>query len=549
VTRRTIALPTLLLAILIALPAFIAAPSRATARAADPPATPSAPATPAVPATPSAPATGRTKQAETAGDWRVDRDHWFLYTLDGKPCGRLHEQTLTSKEGSLRRSIVESTLRLGRAGQSVEIEVRTTFDETPNGEPRAAEVRQSSGGAPVELVYAFDPSDRTKVHVISTQGGRVTDTAQTLSDANWLTPIAAEAFADARRAAGAAEYTVRTIDLSTGLTLVERTAKREGEGRFTIGDREIPTTRWTERDSVTRMPVSTEWSTDGVMVRSSMTLPFGRLEAALSDASSVRDVLRAPAVEVMVNTLTRPDRPIPNPGETGVARFRVRTANGDPLELPSTGAQQATRRSPDALEVVVDVSRASPATEAELADARFRDANLTIDSGDESVRAFAAKTLAPLRDATPRERAEALRRAVHRHVNRKGMSTAFATASETIRSREGDCTEHAVLLAALLRAEGIPSRVVTGLVYCTEFAGERNVFGWHMWTQALLDGRWVDFDATLDGREPFHAAHIATGTSAHEHGPLDSEWAALVALIGNLRIEVLETAPRSRTDE
>lgn len=527
--RRSPARPALLLAWLIAHPALAAPPQ--------------------APAPPAPPAPQLAKPAETAGEWRVDRDHWYRQTIDGEPCGWLRQQTLTSKDASLRRTIVESVFRLRRAGQLVEIEVRTSFDETPRGEPRAAEVRQRSGGAPVELTYRFDPADRTRVQVTSTQSKRTEEKTQTLSDANWLTPLAADAFAEARRAAGAEEYSVRTIDLSTGLMLVERTAKRDGEGRFTIGDREVPTTRWTERDSVTRMPITTEWSTDDVLVRSSMALPFGRLEAVLSDEASVRDSRDAPAVEVMVSTLTRPDRPIENPGETGRARFRVRTINGDPLDLPSTGAQSATRESPDALEVVVDVSRASPATEAEQADARYRDANLTIDSGDDSVRAFATRTLAPLRDASPRERAEALRRAVHRHVNRKGMSTAFATASETVRSREGDCTEHAILLAALLRADGIPSRVVTGLVYCTEFAGERHVFGWHMWTQALLDGRWVDFDATLEGREPFHAAHIATGTSAHEAGPLDAEWAALVALIGNLRIEVLETAPRSGSDE
>ena len=40
-----------------------------------------------------------------------------------------------------------------------------------------------------------------------------------------------------------------------------------------------------------------------------------------------------------------------------------------------------------------------------------------------------------------------------------------ATAAEVARSREGDCTEHAVLLAALARARGIPARVAMGLVY------------------------------------------------------------------------------------
>ena len=63
-----------------------------------------------------------------------------------------------------------------------------------------------------------------------------------------------------------------------------------------------------------------------------------------------------------------------------------------------------------------------------------------------------------------------------------------------------------------------------------------------MWTQALIDGRWLDLDATLpDFVGPFHAGHIATGTSAQEHGGMDAEWTSLVGLIGNVRIEIVES--------
>ena len=44
-----------------------------------------------------------------------------------------------------------------------------------------------------------------------------------------------------------------------------------------------------------------------------------------------------------------------------------------------------------------------------------------------------------------------------------------------------------VLLAAMLRAAEIPSRVAVGVIYVERFAGERDVFGYHMWTQALID--------------------------------------------------------------
>merc|ERR1712216_24526 len=58
-----------------------------------------------------------------------------------------------------------------------------------------------------------------------------------------------------------------------------------------------------------------------------------------------------------------------------------------------------------------------------------------------------------------------LRETVSSHIKDKHLSTAYASASETARTGSGDCTEHAVLLAALLRARMIPSRVCHGLVY------------------------------------------------------------------------------------
>ncbi len=61
--------------------------------------------------------------------------------------------------------------------------------------------------------------------------------------------------------------------------------------------------------------------------------------------------------------------------------------------------------------------------------------------------------------------AVALERFVNREVKKKDFTQAFASAAEVAKTREGDCTEHAVFLAALARARGIPARVAIGLVY------------------------------------------------------------------------------------
>ena len=81
------------------------------------------------------------------------------------------------------------------------------------------------------------------------------------------------------------------------------------------------------------------------------------------------------------------------------------------------------------------------------------------------------------------------------------------SALDTLERRRGDCTEAAVLLAALGRAAGIPTRVVSGVSYSRQsYHGVSNAFIPHSWVVAYVDGRWRSFDLAL--RE-FDSAHIA----------------------------------------
>jgi transglutaminase-like putative cysteine protease len=68
-------------------------------------------------------------------------------------------------------------------------------------------------------------------------------------------------------------------------------------------------------------------------------------------------------------------------------------------------------------------------------------------------------------------------------------------ASLTARSLRGDCTEHAVLTAALARSLGIPARVVLGLAIVQP--GGRYAAMGHAWAELRDGDRWVIADAAL----------------------------------------------------
>jgi hypothetical protein len=82
--------------------------------------------------------------------------------------------------------------------------------------------------------------------------------------------------------------------------------------------------------------------------------------------------------------------------------------------------------------------------------------------------------------------------ALTRHVFtslEKRNSATFSSALETLKAGFGDCGEHAVLLAALLRSTRIPARVVFGLCYYEP----KKAYVGHAWVMAWA-GSWIFVD-------------------------------------------------------
>ncbi|MBK8860886.1 MAG: transglutaminase domain-containing protein [Sphingomonadales bacterium] len=105
----------------------------------------------------------------------------------------------------------------------------------------------------------------------------------------------------------------------------------------------------------------------------------------------------------------------------------------------------------------------------------------------------------------------------------------------------GDCTEDAVLLAALARTAGIPARVASGLVYDRErFHGARDAFLPHSWTLAWIDGRWRSFDISIG---TFDATHIALSLGDGEPEAILSGWQIGALLKWRAMAEIRPSTP------
>lgn len=239
-------------------------------------------------------------------------------------------------------------------------------------------------------------------------------------------------------------------------------------------------------------------------------------------------------LDLAVKTLI-PVTPLGDPHATKSAVYRIHVPGEDAAAIFVDGGSQTVKVvDRETVEVTVKAIPVPKIGGRVKAPAEYTAATQVVQSADPKVRDHVYRAVSP--DRNEAEAAVALEKYVHEKLTSKNFSTAFASAAEVADKLEGDCTEHAVLLAALLRARGIPSRVAVGLVYVP---GQAKMGG-HMWTEALFTDGWVPLDGTL-GRGGIGGAHLKVAESSlSDDAPLPvMTFAPLMSLSPETKIEVL----------
>ncbi|MBV9122937.1 MAG: transglutaminase domain-containing protein [Planctomycetes bacterium] len=160
-----------------------------------------------------------------------------------------------------------------------------------------------------------------------------------------------------------------------------------------------------------------------------------------------------------------------------------------------------------------------------------------INSGDVRVKEHAKEAVGEETD--PLRKALRIEQWVHNHMENQNFTEAFATADHVARTLEGDCTEYAVLTAAMCRAAGIPSRAAVGLLYVDMRQGPVRgpVMGFHMWAEVWIDGRWVPIDATL-GRGFVGATHLKIADNSWYGIQTLTPLLPVARVLGKMKIEI-----------
>lgn len=478
-------------------------------------------------------------RAGFAGD---DFERWFAVELGGNRVGWMYQGQKTV--GDLITSTSKMEFGIGRDKTGAQMTMAGTFVETKAGKPVSMSSTMKMGKLPTIMQVTFTDA---QMEVAVTSSGRTERSVRPLPEGTWLTPAAANDYVRQRMAANAETITVRTIEpMGGGMdpmaslkpATIERTGKSAAEYKF--GEKTIKGTKWTTTSSSAPGIKSVEIVDEqGLSLSTEANMGMMKMLMKAVDEAEAKKEFKAP--ELMINTFVKPDKVIDNPRGLRKAVYVLSMDQGDMPKLPGTGAQNVEVKDKGSVRVTVDMDSLAAAPEADVKSSSFTACPTTLNCNDPEVKSLAARAAAEA-GKEPAARAEAIRRFVFHHIKKKNLDVGFATASEVARTGQGDCSEHGVLTAALLRANGIPSRVIAGVVYADHFAGEKDLFAYHMWTQALLEvnGKptWVDLDATLPDAIPFDATHIALAAASLSEDDTQESMATIAVLLGTLKIKV-----------
>lgn len=483
--------------------------------------------------------------ARPAGGQPAPFDRWYAVTLGGDRVGHAHISVTDAGQGEW-LTTMRMAVEIRRGRDRMRIEMDQEFRETADGRPVRAELRMRGSAEEVAQTLYFLPDGARRL--VSRQGKRVQERELPPVEGEWMTPLAADRFVERALADGVGQFELRSIDLGFGPDPLDASYTVRGPERVEVYGRTVEARVLESR--LRQMPALLQREhvdERGRMLRSTTEFLPG-LEITLLAADETLALAPVDPPEILASLFLRPDRPIRNPRARRRLRFDLDLEASPPgaADLPSAASQRVEWIDGKTVRVTVDLDTPDPEPaggepgEAELG------ASILIDPSDPRILELLGTALGPGRaDPDAAGRAERLRRFVHGFMQPGDLSVGLGSASEVARTRRGDCTEYSVLLAALLRADGIPSRTVMGVMYIEEYHGHRKGFLGHMWTQAWLPGdngpgRWVDLDATLPGRAS-DAARIAFAVCAMEDGRDGGN--SLVELsfrLSGLRIRVLD---------
>lgn len=420
---------------------------------------------------------------------------WYSVLLDGRKVGQFQNTREVANDTVTTTQALE--IELERADTRIRLASEETSIETVKGQPRAFRSVTFLSGSETRIEGQVRDG---MAHVQIRNGG-------TQSERSMPWPEGALLAEGLRLANLAAPLTPgsRHTELAfqpSSLEPVRITSTVIGSERVELPDGPRELHKVEQALSFSEPPlINTAWI-DAQRDVQKLTMPAIGVDLTLLACDRACATAPNQRADVFDRTLMQAPRTLTAKELSGSLRYRIAArGKGPALNIPET-SEQSVRREGEHLIVEIHAKpRAGIEAPPQAEDTMPND---WLQSAAPAVRDLAH--LASRGADSDLARMQALEAYVRTYIARKSLNIGYASALQVVKKPEGDCTEHAVLLAALGRALDIPARVVDGLVYTQRFDGVEHVFVPHAWVQAWIGDRWQSFDAALDG---FNSGHLA----------------------------------------
>ena len=490
-------------------------------------------------------AQGQTSQVQTTKDRSTKdaaEDSWQIIFIGKQRIGYVWDQVrkVSVNGKTVIRSTSDTHMTLKRFGQTLRMQMIFTTDETETGRMLSFEfeLRNPPAGTVKTVGRIVDKNDGTgqqQLLLETTVAGRVKK-----SRMDWDREIKSPAYQDRllRKSPlkpGEKRKFKTFAPLHNKVTFVNLSADRLRPTKLFDGSRrDLLKVRITQSILPT-MSTYAYLDDKGTLLKTEADFLGQSMITYTVSKDEALKAIEGEELDLAVNSLVRVN-PIRNAHRTKRAVYRITTPGEDPSQFfVSDSTQRVKKIDAETVEVTVTVATLPNGRKKVVTDRKYSQPTRFLQSKDDRVQEMARRASAG--ETHPSRIAGRMEQYVHRKLTNKNFSTALASAAEVAKNLEGDCTEHAVLLAAMLRAEKIPSRIAVGVVYVER----ESAFGGHMWTEAWLDGRWIPLDATL-GQRGIGAAHIKLAVSGFDDdGPAPiTSFLPLVKILGKMKIEIVE---------
>jgi len=445
------------------------------------------------------------------------RDAWFLVEFDGATIG-YESLVATQVDETSRNSVVitaaaenddvrprirrtrETRLKLKRFGIDLSVSAHLSTIESTDGVLDSWSLRRTGAdGTVIQRSATWD--DERKLFLIRSDAAERTKTETVQSRVQPRSPILpswllAENMERPQRWASAVLFPETSAIVDVEIRQMPPQSIRLKDGKT------IAVTRmdyWPGNQPEMLSSVYYDSEFEVVLVEQPLlgkTLRFYRTDAATALGEE-----NLQALDLQFLTALPLRRSLLNPEKTNVMRMKFSVGDSEQISLPSSDFQTVEQIAPNS--VVVKLTRpavnadgsvvAAPSRNITRPASGFTESSRWINTKNDTVRRMAVMGGGAVSD--PREKCKRLTSYINSHLRLAAFSTSLQPASEVVKFRQGDCTEYAVLLAAVMRSQGVPARVAVGFAYV---ANPPSLVP-HMWTEAWIDGQWIPFDATLGG--------------------------------------------------